>query len=252
MTLFLDGTSANEKIKIIDGFGFTSSYNYLADSFKLSPINIYLRSTPIKNLNITASTTLNPYKHDTLGFQKDEYAWQGGGGFSLGRIVNGSIAVTTSFRSKQKDPKKDENDKKLLEEQMPMTLDEQQAELNYIRNNPAEFVDFNVSWSVNISYALSFSNSFQVNKYVTTLNSSLIMNGDFNLTEKWKMGFNMYYDVRNLKLQNFSTFLSRDMHCWQLTINVTPVGYYRSFNITINPKSSILRDLHINRTRTFY
>ena len=73
---------------------------------------------------------------------------------------------------------------------MPMTLDEQQAELNYIRSNPAEFVDFNVSWSVNISYALSFSNTFQVNRYVTTLNSSLIMNGDFNLTEKWKMGFN--------------------------------------------------------------
>jgi hypothetical protein len=113
-------------------------------------------------------------------------------------------------------------------------------------------VDFNVSWSVNISYALSFSNTFQVNKYVTTLNSSLIMNGDFNLTEKWKMGFNCYYDVRNLKLQSFSTFLSRDMHCWQLTINVTPVGPWRSFNITINPKSSILRDLHINRTRTFY
>ncbi len=244
--------SASEKVKIIDGFGFTGSYNYLADSFKLSPINIYLRSTLFKNINITASTTLNPYKHDTLGFQKDEYAWQGGGGFNLGRIVNGSIAVTTSFRSKQKDPKKEENDKKLLEEQMPMTLDEQQAELNYIRSNPAEFVDFNVSWSVNLSYALSFSNTFQVNRYVTTLNSSLIMNGDFNLTEKWKMGFNLYYDVRNLKLQNFSTFLSRDMHCWQLTINVTPVGYYRSFSITINPKSSILRDLHINRTRTFY
>ncbi len=49
------------------------------------------------------------------------------------------------------------------------------------------------------------------------------------------MGFNCYYDVKNLKMQNLTTFLSRDMHCWQLTINVTPVGSYRSFNITINP-----------------
>ncbi|HCL82652.1 MAG TPA: LPS-assembly protein LptD, partial [Chitinophagaceae bacterium] len=105
---------------------------------------------------------------------------------------------------------------------------------------------------VNISYALSFSNSFVVNKFETQLNSSLILNGDFNLTEKWKMGFNCFYDVENLKLQSLTTFLSRDMHCWQLAINITPVGVWRSFNITINPKASILRDLHINRSRTFY
>ncbi len=41
-----------------------------------------------------------------------------------------------------------------------MTLEEQQAQLDYIRQNPGEFVDFNISWSVNISYALSFSNTF--------------------------------------------------------------------------------------------
>ena len=37
----------------------------------------------------------------------------------------------------------------------------------YIRSNPAEFVDFNIAWSVNISFAYSFTNSFVVNKYVT-------------------------------------------------------------------------------------
>ena len=41
-----------------------------------------------------------------------------------------------------------------------MTVEEQQAELDYIRNHPAEFVDFNISWSVNISFAFSFSNTF--------------------------------------------------------------------------------------------
>jgi len=66
------------------------------------------------------------------------------------------------------------------------------------------------------------------------------------------MGFNCYYDVRHTQMQSLTTFLSRDMHCWQLAINVTPVGPYRSFNITINPKSNILRDLKINRVRTFY
>ncbi len=87
-----------------------------------------------------------------------------------------------------------------------MTQEEQQASLDYIRQNPGEFVDFNISWSVNISYSFSFSNAFYINKFVTTINSALILNGDFNLTEKWKMGFNCYYDVKNLKMQSLTTF----------------------------------------------
>ncbi len=243
---------ANEKVKLIDGFGFNGSYNYLADSFKLSPIYFYLRSTLFKSVNISATTTLNPYQHDSLGININKYAWEGGG-FNLGRIVGGNISISTSFKSKPIDPKKSDQDQKnTVDNQMPMTIDEQQAELAYVRNHPAEYVDFNIAWSVNISFAYSFSNTFVVNKFVTQTNSSLILNGDFNLTEKWKVGFNCYYDVKNLVMNNLTTFLSRDMHCWQLSINVTPVGYYRSFNITISPKSGILRDLHINRSRTFY
>ena len=243
---------ANDKVKLIDGFGFNGSYNYLADSFKLSPIYFYLRSTLFKNINISATTTLNPYQHDTLGININKYAWEGKG-FSLGRIIGGNISISTSFKSKPIDPKKNEQDQKnIVDNQMPMTIDEQQAELAYIRSNPAEFVDFNIAWSLNVSFAYSFTNTFVVNRYVTQTSSSLILNGDFNLTEKWKVGFNCYYDVKNLVMNNLTTFLSRDMHCWQLSINVTPVGVYRSFNITISPKSGILRDLHINRSRTFY
>ena len=102
---------ANEKVKLIDGFGFNGSYNYLADSFKLSPIYFYLRSTLFKQINISATTTLNPYQHDSLGININKYAWEGGG-FNLGRIVGGNIAISTSFKSKPKDPKKAEEEKK--------------------------------------------------------------------------------------------------------------------------------------------
>ncbi|WP_315815460.1 hypothetical protein [Paraflavitalea speifideaquila] len=63
---------------------------------------------------------------------------------------------------------------------------------------------------------------------------------------------NTYYDFNSSAIQTLTMFISREMHCWQLSINVTPVGPMRSFNFTINPKSGILRDLRINRTRYFY
>jgi LPS-assembly protein len=46
--------------------------------------------------------------------------------------------------------------------------------------------------------------------------------------------------------------INRDLHCWQLSASITPIGQFRMFNITISPKSSLLQDLKVNRTRTFY
>jgi hypothetical protein len=240
-----------KKVKLIDGIGFTGSYNYLADSFKLSPISFYFRSTLFGNVNITGGATLDPYVTDTAGNRRSIYAWNAGKG--LGTITNGNLAISTSFKSKPKDAKKEEENKQVVDNQLPMTLEEQQSELNYIRNNPAEFADFNIAWSLNIQYSLSFSKVLRADYsgYSTNLNSTMSLNGDFNITEHWKMGFSSYYDVKNTKLQSLTTFLSRDMHCWQMSINITPVGLWRSFNITLSPKSGILRDLKINRARSF-
>jgi hypothetical protein len=77
-------------------------------------------------------------------------------------------------------------------------------------------------------------------------------NGDFNLTEKWKIGLSGYYDLHALEMQSLTLSISRDLHCWQMSINVTPVGYSHYFNITISPKAGILSDLKINRTKYFY
>ncbi|MBC6489578.1 organic solvent tolerance protein OstA [Flavihumibacter stibioxidans] len=242
-----------KKVRILDGFGLSGSYNFLADSFQLSPISLYVRSTLFEKINITASASMDPYKTDNKGYRINQYAWSGGK-FSPGRLTSGNIAISTSFSSKQKEKQPTEPTDDLASAGLPMTLEEQQAQLNYVRNNPAEFADFNIPWSVNLSYSLSFSRLLKrdYSGYETQISSSINVSGDFNLTPKWKMGANTYYDFRGSSIQQLTMFLSRELHCWQLGINITPVGLYRSFNITINPKSGILRDLRINRTRYFY
>ncbi len=245
--------SGTKKVKLIDGIGFTGSYNYLADSFKLSPITFYLRSTLFGNFNITGGLNLDPYIADSMGRRHNTLAWETGKGFSLGRITGGSLAISTSFKSKPKDTKKADEAKKEQQNLPPMTAEEQQAELQYIRDNPAQFADFNIQWSINMSYSLSFSKQLRpdYSGYNTVFNTTLSWNGDFNLTPKWKMGMNSYLDTKNFKVQSLTMFLSRDLHCWQMSINVTPIGLYRSFSITLNPKSALLRDLKVNRARTF-
>ena len=239
-----------KKIRLIDGLGINGGYNFFADSLKWSPISISFRSTLFNNVNITGSTSIDPYDVDSLGRRVDKLLWKKG---SLGRITSGNIALSTSLKSKSKDGKTD--DQRLAEDQdQTLTPEEQQRALEYVRQNPAEFVDFNTPWDLQISFALSFSRSLSADfkKYITQINSNVSLNGNYSLTDKWKIGGNSYFDFKTRKVQTLTMFITREMHCWQLAINVTPIGPYRSFNFTINPKSGILRDLKINRSRFYY
>jgi len=245
------GENAFKKVHLLDGFGFNGGYNFLADSFKLSTISLYARSVLFEKLNITANATLDPYTYDSRGFRQDIYAWQGGK-FSPGSITNGSLNMSTNFQSKRKDEGKDKE--KQLDERDYINQDQLMQQLDYMRRNPAEYADFNVAWSLNVGFSLQFAKlpKPDFSGYRTEFSSSFNFNGDFNVSKKWKMGANGFFDVKNLKLQSFTIFFTRDLHCWQMSINITPIGLYRFFSININPKSGLLRDLKINRTRYSY
>ncbi len=242
-----------KKVRLIDGFGFNGSYNLIptvGDLFPLSNINFYVRSTLFEKINITANANVDPYQlNDTTGVRMPRL-YLADNKLKIGRITNGNISVSTSFQSKSKDGK---TDKERMVQDDYLTPDEQQRQLDYVRSNPAEFTDFNIPWSLQLSYALSFSRLPGTDyKIRTNTFSNISVNGDFSLTKRWKVGGNTYYDFKTSQIQTLTMFITREMHCWQMSINITPVGLYRSFNISINPKSGILRDLKINRSRFFY
>ena len=240
------------KIRLIDNISINSGYNFFAqgDTNKLSDISIYMGTTLFDKINITASTSLVPYVLDKFGNRTRKYAWSGDK-FKLGNINNGSLSISTSLQSKKKEEKKGEEEEKQNNDYYNPDEDFRQQE--YIRNHPAEFTDFSIPWTVSLAFSMNISKQPKpdYSGYTSTTSANLNLSGDFSLSPKWKLGGSGFVDARKLSLEQFSMFISREMHCWQLSINVTPVGLYPSFNISFNPKSGILRDLKINRTRTF-
>ena len=235
-----------KKVRLLDGFGFTGSYNLfpsLNDSFPLSNFSVNARSNLFEKINISASANIDPYTIDGTGNRRTKVKLPG-------RVLSGNIAASTSLQSKSKDGK---TDKQRMKDDDYLTPDEQQRQLEFVRTNPAEYTDFNIPWTLQLSYSLSFSRSLQSDlTYLTQTFSNVSVNGDFSLTPRWKMGGNSNYDFKTKKIQMLTMFITREMHCWQMSINITPIGSYRSFSISINPKSGILRDLKINRSRFFY
>lgn len=246
--------TADKKLRLIEGFGFNSGYNFLQDSMKLLPFNIYFRTTLFEKLNITAQALYSPYKQDSFGRDTRLYVWQGDR-FRLGRLRSGSVSMSTSFQSKPRDPKKSQTEDQ--SEGRPITdpslIGEQQSMQEYINRNPAEFVDFNIPWSINLSYSLFFTQTLRApGQFGTEINSNVSFNNTFSLTPKWMFTTSGYFDFKGMQLTMFTMSVSRDMHCWQLSTSVTPIGQYKYFNISISPKSGILQDLKVNRTRYFY
>lgn len=245
---------ADKKIILIDGLALNGSYNFLADSFKLSQLTLAARSNLFDKINLTAGAVFDPYQTNDLGIRVNKLVWSRKP-VSLGNLTSANISLQSSFRGGDKkglttpagpiDPS--------LLATSGITMEEYQREAAYVQANPGEFADFSIPWSIDFSYSLVFSREFDQTKarFRTNASQGLQFNASANLTPKWKIGANGTFDVATGKLGVLSGYLSRDLHCWQLSINVSPVGRTRFFSINLSPKSPILRDLKVNRTRSF-
>lgn len=242
-----------KKIKLLDGFGINTSYNLMADSFRLSPFSVYARTTLFNKVNISAQGVVDPYVYTPYGMRIDKYVWQEGK-TSLGTLRNGSISISTSFKSKEKkDGQKPVNQP---DQEMPgeNPMEQAQNRINRMNENPGDYVDFSTPWSVNLSYSLNFNKTRtpDYKRDTTIFVQSLNFSGDFSLTPKWKLGVSSGFDFVHRKLTYSTINITRDLHCWRMSINVVPLGFYKSFSITLSPSAGILHDLRINRTRQFY
>ncbi len=178
--------------------------------------------------------------------------------FSLGRMTTGGISLQSSFNGGNKKSGNDEEAStpkkrgvKLVDD-FGNAMNDYEAEAEYMRNNPGEFVDYDIPWDISIGYSLRYSNFLNINgSFTKSLNQDVNINASMNLTPKWKLGANGSFNITTKEIGMVSMYLSRDMHCWQMSVNISPVGRFRFFSINISPKSPILRDLKVNRTRSF-
>jgi hypothetical protein len=103
-------------------------------------------------------------------------------------------------------------------------------------------------WDLNVGYNISYNKIFNFElgdsaKLIQTIN----LNGSMNLTSNLNFNFQTNYDISNKQFSFTSFNLMRDLHCWQIQFNWIPFGFQKSYNIQINVKASLLRDLKLQR-----
>ncbi len=227
-----------KKVKIIDNLSFASSYNLIADSLNLSPISIRARTT-IKGVSINLGGILDPYEVDENYRKINKFVWNERSGINkLGRLTRANLSFGMSFKSK-KGEKESEKNKELIEE------------TNVLQGNYDDYLDFNVPWDFGFDYSFSYSgpsNSHPNGRVTQTLG----FRGNVNLTEKWRVSMNTNFDIMEKEF-SFTRFnVNRDLHCWSMAFNFVPFGFRKSYSFTINAKSSMLKDLKLQKHQSNY
>jgi hypothetical protein len=171
---------------------------------------------------------------------------------SLGRITSAGLAFSTNLNPKGQKSDTDTKDK-------IAKSNATQADKDYLLQNPQVYVDFSIPWNLRISYNINYTRTASPAAILaeravsrSQLTQALNFSGDLSLTTKWKIGFNSGYDFVSNQFTQTNLSINRDIHCWQLSLNWVPFGQFQSYLFNIGVKSALLRDLKLNRTRSFF
>jgi hypothetical protein len=224
-----------KKIKLIDNLSLSGSYNFLADSMRLSNINVTLSTSIFEKLGINANAMFDPYAVDQRGQRINILNVVKTG--SPARLTNASFSTSYSFNG---GGEKTRNNAYQLIYEDPLTGE-------YIPGGWVYYMDPEIPWSVNLNY------SFSYNKTYTYANEKLNVNHNFNqtlgfsaqvkLTKDLSINIRSGLDMMKFKLTTTQLSATYDLHCFQISFSWVPNGQWESWSFRIAAKASALADL---------
>ena len=276
MKIRSDADSTGErKISLIEKLGFNISYNLAADSFKWSDLNVglNLRLSKSYSLILNGIFDVYTYGYDTKtqrAYPVNKTRWQAGKGFPRLRSTSTSFSYTFNNdtfkkwfggRGSRKDEDSSSNN---TENEDPDGKQDEAGQTKGGRLRKAKktnageydedgYYNAAVPWNLSFHYNMGLGyGNFNPEKmeYNYRLTHNLSFSGSIQPTKNWRISMNGSFDVEHGKFHSFTCSISRDLHCFQMSANVIPIGPYKSYSFSIAVNSSLLKDLKYNQSNT--
>lgn len=256
-----------KKIQLIKNLNFNTSYNFISDEFKWSPVRV---SSGIdlfnKKMAINLGATLDMYALNEENQRINEFNIKQGGG--LFRVTSANLNTGYNFSNKtfSKDKKKEDEEEE-EEEVDPFGYFENTSGggrdddlfgdtigMNNEMNREDEMKEnakypsyrAEIPWNLRFTYSLTYNNSRNQNDFS---NNSLMFSGDVELTPKWKIGGSSGFDFKNHGFTYTQIRLNRDLDSWRLDFSWVPFSNRASWNFFIGIKSGLLSDIKYEKNR---
>jgi len=244
------GNQPYKKVSLADGLDIAASYNFLADSLKLSPLTLNYRVQIAKKLNVNFTSAFSFYQRDSTGRTLDRYLWENTRSRRLARIASASLNVGYQFNPAAR-PQRASNIPRAVAPANDPILGTPLPPAMY-----ADYIDFDIPWEATVSYTATYTTvtqqlrPLQYNQLPLLSGHAITASGSVKLTPNLRLSTSLNYDFVNNTLVYPTVNFSRDLHCWQISGLWIPVGPYRGYNFTLAAKSSLLQDLKLNRNKT--
>ena len=256
-------------VSLIDNFSVSGSYNLAADSLQWSDItaNLRLKLPFSKSYTLNIGGTFDPYMYGLNSSGQpvhiNQLLWNHG---KLPRFMGTSFSQSFTLNN---DTFKHKTDKEKAKDRATARADSI-ALASYDKFDPAQvlkhkndsvamqkkkekheldgdgYVKPDFKWSMTANYGVQYGQStFNYTRldYNMALTHSLSLSGTLSPTPKWNANWSATYSVSDRRITQLNIGITRDMHCWTMSAQIVPVGYYTSYSFKIAVKSSLLQDL---------
>lgn len=250
------GDTDEETLKLLD-FDLGASYNFAADSLKMSNIDLRARTT-IRDFRVRASMTFSPYSLEqrapgdgsTVLTPVDRYmisenpltpvrltdfrlnvgsSFRGGGSTSGSRAATGGQPAVAQRGQNRFGPPGRGQTPVGQQQRSPRSDSRQKG-----------YLGSTLPWSLNFDFSYSFQKPAR-----TIENQNATLNGSFslNVTPLWSLQGRSGYDLIQNRLATTSINVSRDLGCWVMSFSWVPFGNYQSYSFNLQVKSGHLSQL---------
>ena len=245
--------TGSKKVKILDQLTLSGSYNFLADSLKMSNIGVSASTNLFNKLNLSGNLNFDPYAVNERGQRINKYNLVAKG-IPL-RLTNASLSASISFNGKGaingNDGRKsdsggrgssgggDANSYQRIYYH-PITGE-------YIPGGYLYYMNPNAPWSLSFSYSFTYAKSYQYTnnqllenkRFTQTVNA----NGNIKLTPRMSITASSGFDIMAMRITTTQISASYDLHCFNIAVSWVPTGQWKSYSFRIAANASALADL---------
>lgn len=264
-----------KKISLIDELGFSMSYNMAAKIRPWSDLNTRLRLKLSKRytFNLNAVFASYVYEADSVGAtpRLSEHTTYWGLG-KIGRfqgitqnlsytIDNNKLAnIFKRLRGEKVDKdsdkdKTDEEDDDDWDNGVETNIDKDMERGKHGAKPKTKekadtdedgYMAFSLPFSLTFGYSISMREgntnfNYEKMRYPYKFTQNLNVSGNFRLSEGWNINFSSGYDFDNKKISMTTASLSRDLHCFNMSCQVT-LFPYTSYNFSFRCNAATLTD----------
>ena len=267
-----------KKISLIDDLQLGMSYNFAAENQPLSPLRTSLRVKLSKSYTLNLSTQFASYVYELddngnpVESQHTTYWQQGKWGRFQGLSQNLSYSLDNTKvvkffkwlrgerdddedKDKGRGNEEDEEDDEIDPLNPNMDRDAERAKHSARKNDKEKadvdengYMAFNMPWSLHIGYSINLqenrsgSFNYETMRYPYRVTQSLNLSGNIRLADGWDINFSSGYDFDNKKISVTTASLSRDLHCFNMSCQVT-LAPYTSYNFSFRCNAATLTDV---------